>query len=102
MKPLADQDRTMSNVLFLDQSERIEFGYFTYINLTNKWFIPSFQGEKLISIIINFLIKGDFQASVKIIMTPHAKVVKLNSGKKATNLRTIYRMRSFNLIHCTN
>ena len=29
MKPLADQDRTMSNVLFLDQSERIEFGYFT-------------------------------------------------------------------------
>ena len=92
----------MSNVLFLDQSERIEFGYFTYINLTNKWFIPSFQGEKLISIIINFLIKGDFQASVKIIMTPHAKVVKLNSGKKAANLRTIYRMRSFNLIHCTN
>ena len=54
---------------------------------------------KLISIIINFLIKADFQASVKIIMTPHAKVVKLNSEKKATNLRTIYRMKSFQLIH---
>ena len=75
MKPLTDQDRTMSNVLFLDQSEKIEFGYFTHIYLTNKWFIPSFQGEKLISTIINFLIKGDFQASVKIIMTPHVKVV---------------------------
>ena len=99
MKPLADQDRTMSNVLFLDQSERIEFGYFTY-NLTNKWFIPSFQREKLISIMINFLIKADFQTSVKIVMTPHAKVVKLNSEKKkATNLRTIYRTRSFRLIH---
>ena len=35
MKPLADQDRTMSNVLFLDQSERIEIGYFTY-NLTGR------------------------------------------------------------------
>ena len=99
MKPLADQDKTMSNVLFLDQSERIEIGYFTY-NVTNKWFIPSFQGEKLISMIINFLIKGDFQVSVKIIMTPRAKVVKLNSEKeKAANLRTIYRMRSFELIH---
>ena len=83
MKPLADQDGTMSNVLFLDQSERIEFGYFTY-NLTNKWFIPSFQREKLISIITNFLIKADFQASVKIIMTPHAKVVKSNSEKKSS------------------
>ena len=30
--------------------------------------------------------KGDFQASVKIIMTPHAKVVKLNSKTKVTNL----------------
>ena len=82
MKPLADQDRTMSNVLFLYQSERIEFGYFTY-NLTNKWFIPSFQREKQISVIINFLLKRDFQASVKIIMIPHAKVVKLNSEKKS-------------------
>ena len=99
MKPLADQDWTMSNVLFLDQSERIEFGYFTH-NLTNKWFIPSFQREKLISTIINFLIKADFQASVKIIMIPRAKVVKLNSEKKkAPNLRTIYRTRSFKLIH---
>ena len=26
--------------------------------------------------------KADFQTSVKIIMTPHAKVVKLNSEKK--------------------
>ena len=33
-------------------------------------------------------------------MTPHAKVVKLNSEKeKAANLRTIYRMRSFKLIY---
>ena len=33
-------------------------------------------------------------------MTPSAKVVKLNSEKKkARNLRTIYRMRSFKLIH---
>ena len=78
MKPLADQDRTMSNVLFLDQSERIEFGYFTY-NLTNKWFIPSFQREKLISTINKLLNKS---GSVKIIMTPRAKVVKLNSEKK--------------------
>ena len=73
----------MSNVLFLDQSERKEFGYFTD-NLTNKWFILSFQREKLRSIIINFLIKADFQTSVKIIMTPHAKVVKLNSAKKTS------------------
>ena len=78
MKPLADQDRTMSNVLFLDQSERIEFGYFTY-NLTNKWFIPSFQREKLISTINKLLNKS---GSVKIIMTPRAKVAKLNSEKK--------------------
>ena len=78
MKPLADQDRTMSNVLFLDQSERIEFGYFTD-NLTNKWFIPSFQREKLISTINKLLNKS---GSVKIIMTPRAKVVKLNSEKK--------------------
>ena len=78
MKPLADQDRTMSNVLFLDQSERIEFGYFTH-NLTNKWFIPSFQREKLISTINKLLNKS---GSVKIIMTPRAKVVKLNSEKK--------------------
>ena len=74
--------------------------FYTHINLTNKWFIPSFQREKQISVVINFLIKGDFQASVKIIMTPSAKVVKLNSEKKkARNLRTIYRMRSFKLIH---
>ena len=79
MKPLADQDRTMSNVLFLDQSERIEFGYFTY-NLTNNWFIPSFQREKLISTINKLLNKS---GSVKIIMTPRAKVVKLNSEKKS-------------------
>ena len=79
MKPLADQDRTMSNVLFLDQSERIEFGYFTH-NLTNKWFIPSFQREKLISTINKLLNKS---GSVKIIMTPRAKVVKLNSEKKS-------------------
>ena len=32
-------------------------------------------------------------------MTPHAKEVKLNSEKKAANLTTIYRMRSFKLIH---
>ena len=49
--------------------------FYTHINLTNKWFIPSFQREKLISIIINFLIKEDFQALGKIIMTPHVKVV---------------------------
>ena len=61
MKPLADQDRTMSNVLFLDQSERIEFGYFTY-NLTNKWFIPSFQREKLISTINKLLNKSGFSS----------------------------------------
>ena len=74
MKPLADQDRAMSNVLFLDQSERIEIGYFTY-NLTGR--------KTNINIIINFLIKGDFQTSVKINMTPHAKEVKLNSEKKS-------------------
>ena len=61
MKPLADQDRTISNVLFLDQSERIEFGYFTY-NLTNKWFIPSFQREKLISTINKLLNKSGFSS----------------------------------------
>ena len=82
----------MSNVLFLDQSERIEFGYFTD-NLTNKWFIPSFQREKLISIIINFLIKADFQTSVKIIMTPHAKVVKLNSEKKKLQILERFTVR---------
>ena len=90
----------MSNVLFLDQSERKEFGYFTD-NLTNKWFIPSFQREKLISIIINFLIKADFQTSVKIIMTPHAKVVKLNSEKKKLQILERFTVRelSFRLIH---
>ena len=43
--------------------------------------------------------KSGFSGISEIIMTPHAKVVKLNSEKKATNLRTIYRMRSFKLIH---
>ena len=50
--------------LFLDQSERIEFGYFTYNNLTNKYSLPSFPREKLISVIISFSIldEGHFQA----------------------------------------
>ena len=41
----------------------------------------------------NFLIKADFQASVKIIMTPHAKVVKLNSEKKKLQILEQFTVR---------
>ena len=44
MKPLADQGRTMSKVLFLDPLERIEFGYLHVILQTNGLYPPS--GEK--------------------------------------------------------
>ena len=74
LKPIRTGLCQLSNVLFLDQPERIEIGYFTY-NLTGRK--TNINNNKLLNK------RGFSSISETVNMTPHAKEVKLNSEKKS-------------------